>query len=84
MKQKDIVVIVVVIVISGVASFVISNALFGGAKNKTAQVEVVQEITSEFDDTPDEKYFNTKSENPTQVIEIDNNDNQQPFKESAR
>jgi len=79
MKQKDIVLIIVVVFISGVASYLISNALFGSAKNKVTKVEVVQKITSDFNDKPDPKYFNSDSIDPTQLIQIGNNSNTQPF-----
>ena len=81
MKQKDWALIAIVVFISGVFSFVLSNFLFGGTKNRQESVEVVQVITPEL--TPvNEKYFNDKSNNPTQLIKIGNNNNKNPFKSS--
>jgi hypothetical protein len=78
MKQKDITLIIVVVFISGVFSFVLSNYLFGSAKNRQERVEVVQPITAEFTQ-PSNKYFNDKSIDPTKLITIGDNNNNQPF-----
>ncbi len=79
MKQKDWTLIAVVVVVSGVLSFVLSNFLFGGTKNRQEKVEVVEPISSEFQ-IPSEKYFNKNSNNPTQIIKIgDGNNNNTPF-----
>ncbi len=78
MKQKDIIIIIVVVFISGVASFFISNALFSSPQKRTVEVEVVEPISTEFK-TPDPQYFNSKSIDPTKLIQIGNQDNQQPF-----
>lgn len=78
MKQKDWTLIGVVVVISAVLSFVLSNFLFGGTKNRQERVEVVQAITPEFNN-PNEKYFNKDSNNPTQPIRIGEDNNNTPF-----
>jgi hypothetical protein len=72
MKQKDIALIVVVVIISGFLSFFVSEKLFGGEKNRSVQVKTVEAISTEFN-TPDKKYFNDQSINPTQTIIIGNN-----------
>ncbi|MBI1856809.1 hypothetical protein HY003_00725 [Candidatus Saccharibacteria bacterium] len=78
MKQKDIIVIIVVTFISVVISLLLSTKLFDPPKNRTTEVEVVQSITSDFL-TPDKKYFNDKSLNPTKLIQIGDSSNSQPF-----
>lgn len=78
MKQKDWSVIIVVVFISAVLSFVLSNFLFGGDNSRQEKVEVVQPITTEFT-TPNEKYFNNNSVNPTQTIKIGDGSNNSPF-----
>ncbi len=78
MKQKDIVVIIVAVFISGIFSFFISNALFSSPQKRTTEVEVVEPISTDFK-TPDPKYFNAQSIDPTKLIQIGNQDNQQPF-----
>lgn len=78
MKQKDIVLVILVIFISGVFSLVLSNYLFASPKNRQEKVEVVEPITAEFKQ-PDKKYFNAESIDPTQIIKIGDNNNNQPF-----
>lgn len=78
MKQKDILLIVVVIIVSGVFSFVASKFLFNSPKGRQTPVEVVEKITADFP-TPDKKYFNEKSINPTKLIKIGDSSNTKPF-----
>ena len=78
MKQKDIALIVVVVFISGIFSLLLSNALFASPKNRQEKVEVVQPITADFQE-PDSKYFNAQAIDPTQIIKIGDNNNNQPF-----
>ena len=77
MKQKDLLLIIVIVVISGLVSFFISNKFISPPKHdlKAAKVEA---ISSDFDQ-PDNRYFNDKSVNPTQLIRIQNNANTKPF-----
>jgi hypothetical protein len=78
MKQKDLPLILIVVFVSGVFSFVLSNFLFSGEKNRQEKVEVVQPITADFNQ-PDKKYFNDQSIDPTKLITIGDNNNNQPF-----
>lgn len=78
MKQKDILLIVVIVIISGVTSFFLSNVIIGSPQSKPQEVEVVEEISSRFD-PPDTRYFNENSKNFTQIITIGDNPNPQPF-----
>lgn len=78
MKQKDIVLIVVLVFISGVLSFVVSGMVFGKPSARNQQAEVVDVITSDFS-LPSTKYFNTNSVDPTQLIQIGNTNNPNPF-----
>ncbi len=80
MKQKDIVLIVAVSLISGVLSFFISRLLFTSPKNRQQQVEVVEKISADFP-IPDKKYFNPNAVNPTKLIQIGDTPNPQPFKQ---
>jgi hypothetical protein len=81
MKQKDIALIVVVGVISAIASLFLSNALITSPKSRQQKVEVVTPISSSFN-TPDKKYFNSESIDPTKLIQIGDNTNTDPFKSS--
>jgi hypothetical protein len=78
MKQKDIILIIILVFISGIVSFFVSNALFASPKNREQQVEKVDVITSDFP-TPDSKYFNNNSLDPTQTIKIGDSSNPNPF-----
>lgn len=77
MKQKDVALILIISFISVVSSLVVSNMVFGSNK-KTLTADVVTAITPEFNE-PDKKYFNEQSVDPTQIIRIGDNANQQPF-----
>lgn len=78
MKRKDILVIVFVIGFSAVFSFFVSNLIFGSPAQHQQQVEDVAPIADSFE-KPDSRYFNEKSLNPTKVITIGGDNNQQPF-----
>lgn len=78
MKQKDIMLIIVVAFISAVISITASKILISPAKNRQQKVEVVEPISASFNQ-PDKKYFNDQSVDPTQLITIGNNTNPQPF-----
>ncbi|MFA5004240.1 MAG: hypothetical protein WC498_03140 [Candidatus Saccharimonadales bacterium] len=78
MKQKDIALIIVIAAISAVLSFIISGRIFVTPANRQQKVEVVDAISPAFE-TPSTKYFNKDSINPTQLVQIGNNNNQNPF-----
>lgn len=78
MKQKDIALIIVIVAISGIVSFLISGRLFASPSDRQQTAEVVDTLTSDFN-TPDSKYFNTNAIDPSPVIQIGNNNNQNPF-----
>lgn len=78
MKQKDILLIVIVVAFSAVVSYFISNAIFVSPKDRQQQVEVIQPITADFP-KPDERFFNKNAFDPTQTITIGENANSDPF-----
>lgn len=78
MKQKDIVLIIVVVFISVVSSIILSKFLISTPENRQQQVEVVGSVSEELKQ-PDEKYFNKDSINPTQQIKIGGDENTKPF-----
>jgi hypothetical protein len=78
MKQKDLALIIVIVVISGIISLVLSNMLFASSADRQQEVAVVQPINSNFS-VPSTKYFNAKSIDPTQTILIGNANNSNPF-----
>lgn len=78
MKQKDVALIIIIAFISAIVSFLISGRLFVTPANRQQQVEVVDPITTSFQ-TPDSKYFNKDSIDPTQQTQIGTGNNQNPF-----
>lgn len=78
MKQNDIAIIVVVVFVSALISFFVSNKIFVTPSNRSQLVEVVDKITPSFE-KPSSKYFNSNSINPTQNTQIGNGNNQNPF-----
>lgn len=78
MKQKDITLIIVVAFVSGVFSILVSNVFISSPKSRKTLVEVVDPISSEFNQ-PDKKIFNKDAVDPTQNIQIGENPNPQPF-----
>jgi hypothetical protein len=78
MKQKDIALILIVAIISGVLSVLITSNVFVGKKGKDLKAENVSAITAEFK-KPDDKIFNENAINPTQLIQIGDNNNPNPL-----
>lgn len=78
MRQKDILLLAVVAIVSGVFSLVLSNMLFSSPKQRSQQVEVVDKITSDFP-KPNQKYFNAESVDPAQPVQIGTSTNANPF-----
>lgn len=78
MKQKDLVLLVVVAFVSIILSIFASKLLFSIPTNRSEQVDVVPVITSIFE-IPSSQSFNSQSLDPTQLITIGNNNNSSPF-----
>lgn len=78
MKQKDLILIIVMVFVGAVAALVASRLFFSSPQNRSQKAEVVDAITAEFSQPPT-KYFNGKSVNPTQQIEIGGTTNPNPF-----
>jgi len=79
MKQQDVAIIIVVAFIAAVVSFVLSSKVF--SSKGEIQVESVDAISAEFA-TPNEKYFNAQSVNPSALVEIGNSSNPTPFNDA--
>jgi hypothetical protein len=78
MKQKDIAVIAITVFISGIFAYVICGSFIFTRKDQQQKVEVVTAIDSNFS-LPDKTIFNSDAINPTKLIEIGPNSNNQPF-----
>ena len=77
MKTKDIGLLAVIAIISAVASVILSGLLISSTDKKQT-VRTVEPISAELQRPPDE-YFNESSINPTQEIQIGQDNNSQPF-----
>ena len=80
MKQKDIAIIVAVVIFGAFIAVIASKFLIRD-KDRKQKVEVVQAISADFT-APDARYFNNKALDPTQLIEIGDNVNTDPFKDT--
>ena len=78
MKQKDYMLILVVVFFGGIISFFASKLIFSSPQSRQTEVEIVEEISADFQ-LPDNKYFNSESINPTKLIQIGDNNNSAPF-----
>lgn len=78
MKQKDIALLVVIVILAGAISLVVSQNLFLSGKNKSLTAEKVDVIEAKFQQ-PDKTIFNQNAINPTQLIQIGDTSNPQPF-----
>lgn len=75
MKQKDIVLILVMVFIGGVLAFAVSNFVFSAPKNREQTAEIVDVISPDFS-TPPTKYFNSDANNPAQPITLGTDNSQ--------
>lgn len=83
MKKNDFTMIAAVVLVSAVFSLLLSRAFISSPQNRQEQVEVVGPITPDFPE-PDERFFNERSLNPTLLIEITPNNNQNPFQQRTQ
>jgi hypothetical protein len=82
-KQKDILLIVVVSLFSAMLSVLLSNFLIVPKQALEQKATVVGPIKPDFE-KPDARYFNKDSVDPTQQITIGDNNNPVPFNNSNR
>lgn len=83
MKKNDFTLIAVVVIVSAVFSLIVARVFISSPNNRQEKVEVVGPITTDFPE-PDKRFFNDRSVNPTLIIEITPNDNQNPFRQSPQ
>lgn len=81
MKQKDIATIILIAGFAAVISFAVSSYLFSSGDHSKQQAAVTQPIEASFK-TPNTQYFNDKSIDPTQLIKIGGQGNDQPFQDN--
>lgn len=79
MKKKDISLLAIIVIISAVFSFFVSGLIVGDPESDPIEAEVVDAISSDFE-SPDDRFFNEDSFNPTQLIRVgDEEGNTTPF-----
>jgi hypothetical protein len=79
-RSKDIPLLMLVVGAAAIASFFLSNLLFGGAKNHTSKVEQVDPISAELDYIGKPYYDPAiKPLDPTKNITVDDNNNPKPL-----
>lgn len=79
MTKKDLGLLAGVLVFSVILSLIIANFVFGSSGERQEKVEVVDPISADFPVSQvSPKYFNNKSVDPTQLIQI-GNPNEHPF-----
>lgn len=81
MKQKDVATIILIAGFAAVISFFLSSYLFSSGSHSKQQAAVIQPIDAAFK-TPNTQYFNAKSIDPTLLIKIGGQGNNQPFQDS--
>lgn len=82
MKQKDLAEIGIAVLVSIIASVIISGKVISTPQTTGQKVEVVSAISPHFN-SPSSQYFNTSSIDPTQLIQIGTNANSSPFGSAA-
>jgi hypothetical protein len=78
MKKKDLIIIIFVVIVSGIFSYILCSKFISPPTNRQQDVEVVEPITSDFQ-VADPTVFNVNAVNPTRLIQIGPNANNQPF-----
>mgnify|MGYP000241717513 CR=1 FL=1 len=78
MKGRDLQIILLVAVISGIASVLLTDVFFSSEADRSQKVETAEKITTNFD-RPDDLYFNANSFNPAQQIQIGQDPGSNPF-----
>lgn len=78
MKKNDLAVMIAIAFFATVFSLVLSNLLFTPKSTKDLKAQKIDAIQASFE-RPDKKYFNSESINPTEVIQIGDSPNAEPF-----
>jgi hypothetical protein len=78
MKNKDIAVIISVVIVSSVLSYIIASKVITTPANRQQQVPETAQIVDQISQ-PSPTYFNAQSVDPTKLIQIGNSSNPTPF-----
>jgi hypothetical protein len=86
MRRRDIFMIVIVALVSGIISLFIATAIFSSPKQRSAKVPIVVPINPNFPDVKNDPtynvIFNSNALDPTQPVTIGGSNNQSPFNSS--
>ncbi len=86
MKQKDMIMLVIVGLFTAMISFVLSSVVFGST-HKNAKVQTAQTVTTDFPDIRNDKnysvIFNKSALDPAQPVQL-GDQNAQPFNGPAQ
>jgi len=82
-KRQNLVILIAVGIVAALISIVISGAIFGSPKSNPIMVPEVTPISPTFPDVQHDSnytsFLNDKALDPTQLIQIGNSKNTQPF-----
>ena len=78
MRGKDIQIVLLVAVVSAIASILLSDTLFSTPEDRSQKVETAEAISSDFQQ-PDSTYFNGQSFNPAENIDVGQDPGSNPF-----
>ena len=82
MKNKDIAVIISIVIVSSILSYVIASKVITTPANRQQHVPMIAQIVDQISQ-PSPTYFNAQSVDPTKLIYIGNNANPAPFNNQA-
>lgn len=78
MRKKDLPLLILIVGISTIVSYFVVSLFISTPKDRKQSVEVTETLTADFT-IPEDTNFNSNSINPTKLIEIAPNSNDQPF-----
>lgn len=78
LKQSDIAMLVLIVALATTIAYFLGNALINSPQSRSVKVEQIVPISAEFQ-PPSPDVFVDDYINPTELIEIKNANNQQPF-----
>lgn len=88
MKRKDMAMLVVVALITGMISLLITNVIFSVPKDRGAKVPTVDVMPTALPDVKNDpaykSFLNANALDPTQPVQIGNSQNSTPFNSSSQ
>ena len=82
-KRQNLVILIIVGLIAAMISIVVSGTIFGSPQRTPIKIPIVDKISPTFPDVQHDSnytsFLNNKAIDPTQLIQIGNNQNTNPF-----